>query len=270
MAIVGLDSLISALGGTLSVPFYLSSVGSNVAGGYTSNWKKVGTYPIQGATPTTAETCTNSTVGAIRLPTVTTEKLYIAKVDVVASVLSDWILVDRLAHMGGLSGTTYLTAQNVNVDLSTASSAGRCMSDGSDVEWFLEWYSSTGSTGVTWTTTYLDQTNTSRTITQATGSIPASTAASRMIPIFPNPSQTIKAVTSVRLSASTGTAGSFGVTAVKRLCGLTTSIIYAGVILDFGGTGLPEIKSTSCLMFIQKATNATVGTCTGSIQIIKG
>ena len=71
---------------------------------------------------------------------------------------------DRLAHMGGLSGTV-TTAQNVSLALNTLGATNNISNrigdtNYSDVQWWLEWYTATGSTAVTATVavTYNDGT----------------------------------------------------------------------------------------------------------------
>ena len=133
-------------------------------------------------------------------------------------------VVDRLAHIGGLSGTV-TTAQTVGLDLQTLSGTGNLTarigpSNYSDVRWVLEWYAATGATAVTATVnvTYNDGT---------TGNLNAiSLAANRPIYSFQNLNQFIpqnltnryiRAVNTVTLSGTTGTAGNFGVTAMRKL-----------------------------------------------------
>jgi hypothetical protein len=183
------------------------------------------------------------------------------------ATINSHIWYDRLAHMGGLNGTL-TTAQTVGVVLTTAVASGRCLVTGADVEWYLEWYTATGSTAVTATVTYTDQTDTSRTTTV---SIPASTAASRLIRIIPGAGgYYIKSVTSVQLSATTATAGSFGVTAAKRLCGYTIPVANTGIVLDFAGTGFPEVKESACLWLAYLCSTTSTGIVFGQLNIAIG
>jgi len=267
MAITSMETLRRGIANGRVLQLFASSQSTQISGSYTSRWRTSGgVYPVQGATPSTFATPINTTTGALPLPTIGSEKIYIARIELVGSVISNWWVIDRLGHMGGMSGTTYTpTAQTANVTLVTPASTGRCCISGCDVDWFLEFYTATGSTAVTATVSYTDQTDTAgRTCTV---SIPASTAAGRMIQIVPNADQYIKSVQTVTLSASTGTAGSFGVTAVKKLFGFSVPIASTAVILDAFGTGLPEVKQSSCISFMQMPLTTSSGTMTGNITL---
>jgi len=105
---------------------------------------------------------------------------------------------DRLAHMGGLNGTL-TTAQTVGVDVSvSALDSRRGDSSYSDVQWWLEWYTATGSTAVTATVSYTNAAGVSGKTT--TVYIAASLAASRMLPIIGSGGEFIKSIQSVTLS----------------------------------------------------------------------
>jgi hypothetical protein len=168
--------------------------------------------------------------------------------------------------MGGLSGTV-TTAQSTGAVMTSPVTDGRCSSDYSDVEWYLEWYTATGSTGVTATcaVTYNDASTGTTTVT-----IAASLPAYRMLPIQP-PAGTvgkwIKTVDSVTLSASTGTAGSFGVTAVKRLSSFVSLISNGFYIADFAALSEPKVGANACINAMYWTTTTSTGTSVGSFAI---
>ena len=168
------------------------------------------------------------------------------------------VLADRLGHMGGLSGTV-TSAQTVSGTLTTPSGTGRCASNGSDVLWFLEWYTATGSTGVTATITYTNQSGTSGKTT--TVSIPASTSSDTLIPInvLASGDTSIQSIQSVTLSGSTGTAGNFGVTALKVITTLDArwiNVISYNQLFDHYQLGMPNI-ATGCCPFLYMASGAS-------------
>jgi len=168
------------------------------------------------------------------------------------------VLADRLGHMGGLSGTV-TSAQTVSGTLTTPSGTGRCASNGSDVLWFLEWYTATGSTGVTATISYTNQSGTSGKTT--TVSIPASTSSDTLIPInvLASGDTSIQSIQSVTLSGSTGTAGNFGVTALKVITTLDArwiNVISYNQLFDHYQLGMPSI-ATGCCPFLYTASGAS-------------
>jgi hypothetical protein len=174
------------------------------------------------------------------------------------------ILYDRLAHMGGLSGTS-VAAQTVNVSIPASRGANV---GGEGLEWFLEWYTDTGATGVNCTVSYTDQGDVAgRTVVVA---VPATCRASRLLPIPPNAAQQIKSIQNVTLSASTLAAGSFGVTCARRLgdtaVAVTNQISRAGVF----DLGLPRVYDDACLWLVNLVSTTTTGNANGTLQLIQG
>lgn len=177
------------------------------------------------------------------------------------------VLYDRLAHMGGLSGTIFTpTSQPVNLTIPTGRNAAV---DGSDVELFLEWYSDTGPTGVTATVSYTDQTDTSgRTVAV---NLAATNRAGRLYPIPPNAGQFIKSVQSITLNASAGApAGSFGVTVAKRVASTSVATTSLITVRDAFSLGIPEIPTNACLWLAQFCTTTTTGVSNGLLIVGAG
>ena len=266
MALDSIDKLIAGLANSSKMRFYKPSLSNAAAGQLHSLWRSNG-YPTNGVIPTTAAVCTDDTVGSWKLPT-PVGKNYIAKLSAVNSVACQVILFDRLGAMGGLSGVL-TTAQSVNMDVATQAAAGRCEADGGHVLWCLEWYTDTGSTAVTATVTYTNQDDvTGRTTTVA---LAATRRASTLLPILPNTSDIrIKSIQSVQLSATSGTAGNFGVTALVRLAEMPLPIIGVGAIADYASLALPDVTTTSCIMLGIVAATTTTGNLLGSFEVIDG
>ena len=262
-----MDKLIAALGDSYKCRFYKVSVSNRTAGELASLWKLAG-FPTVGVTPTTASYCDSSLVGSWPIPNPGTLQQYIAKMTASSSVIGQLILMDRLAHMGGLSGTL-TTAQTVNLDVVTPASQGRCGADGTGVLWCLEWYTDTGATAVTATITYTNQDDVSgRTTTVA---LAATRRASLLLPILPNTSDLrIKSIQSVQLSATTGTAGNFGVTAMVRQVEVPMPIVGVGTVLDYAQTGLEKISQYSCLFLALVCGSTSTGNILGSFEVVQG
>jgi len=259
-ALAGSDN--SGVGGRIryNIPSFTTA-----AGGIYSSWMQANKYQGTPTAPTSAAYCTQTTVGS--LGTFTDPgaggTLRILGWDHYTGSSGNFMIYDRLSHMGGLSGTS-VAEQTVNLDIATPAAGGRCLTTGADVEWFLEWYVATGSTAVTATIKYTNQAGTQHQTT--TVSIPASTPAYRLIPItaLSGTDTSIEVVESVTLSASTLTAGNFGVTAGKRLStGYTSAAV--GINFDFVGTGMSKVGSDACLWIVDVAYTTTSGLWVGYI-----
>ena len=277
MTISTRDQLIDGLGNNSSrMVLDKASIASQAAGNYVSLWRATG-QPGQGAIPAAAAVCNNAQVGAIGFTQQTAPATsYGAYLEMATSNSAMTVEIhDRLAHMGGLVGN--LTgAQTVNLDLNSLSADNLVERKGdsnySDVQWWLEWYTATGSTAVTATVavTYNDGTT-------GTLSVPlaATRPASLMIALngyMPAAAagKFIRAVTSVTLSATTGTAGSFGVTATRPRMAIGCPIANFKFVADWAALGLPEIYNSSCLFPIVITNTSSSGTVRGGGKIAHG
>lgn len=277
MTISTRDQLIDGLGNNSSrLIIDKASIASQAAGTYVSLWRATG-QPGQGAIPAAAAVCNNTLTGAIgftqQTAPATSYGAYLEAATGNAAMTLE--IHDRLAHMGGLSGTL-TTAQTVGIDFSALSSNNLAERIGdnnySDIQWWLEWYTATGSTAVTATVnvTYNDGT---------TGSLSASLAATRpasfMLPLnglIPSAAagKFIRGITSVQLSATSGTAGSFGVTATRPRMTIGCPIANHKFVADWAALGLPEIYNSSCLFPVVLTSTTTSGTVRGGGKIAHG
>ena len=277
MAISTLDGIVNALGNNSSrIVLDKASIASQGAGTFVSLWRATG-QPGQGAIPGAAAVCNNTTVGGVgftqqTLPA-TSYGAYFEAATGNASMTVE--IHDRLAHMGGLNGTL-TTAQTVGIDFSALSSdnMGARIGDAnySDIQWWLEWYTATGATAVTATVavTYNDATTGTLSVALA-----ATRPASLMIPLnglipAAGAGKYIRAITTVTLSATTATAGSFGVTATRPRLAIGTPIANYKVTADWAALGMPEIFNGSCLFPIVLTSTTSSGTVRGGGKIAHG
>jgi len=270
--IVTRDEIVAALANAITLPVIKASIATQGAGGWSSLWRATGT-PAQGAIPGAAAVCTDALLGSLgAIPTPTggqrNAALRVAMASGSAGPLV--LLVDRLAHMGGLSGVTASpTAQTVDVDISSLAGT-RCAADYSDVTWWLEIYSDIGTTARVATVAYTDSGGGSRTTTVALGGASPLNQDSRCFPIIPAAATPlpIESVQSVTLDASTGTAGSFGVTATREIAPLALPPVanYAD-LYDWARLGAPSVHADACLSFMQLCTTTSTGALTGSVAI---
>ena len=80
----------------------------------------------------------------------------------------------------------------------------------------------------------------------------------------------IRDIDSVTLSATTGTAGSFGFTATRPRMTMPLPLANKMEIFDWAQLGLPEILNSSCLFPVQLATTNTTGNVRGGGKICHG
>lgn len=230
-----------------------------VAGRGCSLWRYDG-MPAGGATPTVGEIPTRTTAGAVPFsaPGGARDK-HLISAAIAPLVAGVFVLYDRLFHIGGLSGVV-TTAQTVQGTTPTPALTRNTGGAGNFA--FYEVYSLLGTTSTTLTMTYTDQDgNTGRTSAiniGATG-FREETRAQR-IPLAAGDSG-IRAIASVQLTASTGTAGNFGITIARPLAVIPVG--SAGVMgwRDYttGLPGIPMIDPNACLslLFIPGTATAT-------------
>ena len=279
MTITSRDQLIDAMGNSSS-RFILdkASIASQAAGSYVSMWRATG-QPGQGAVPTTAAVCTTALTGAMGFAQQTAPATsYGAYMEVVTSNSAMTVEIhDRIAHMGGLNGTL-TTAQTVGIDLSpllSTSNVEARIGDAnySDVQWWLEWYTATGSTAATATVavTYDDGTSGNLTALSLAATRPASFMVSlnALIPAASS-GKYIRAVNTVTLSVTTGTAGSFGVTATRIRMASMCPVANLKTISNWADLGFPAIRNSACLFPVVLTSTTSSGTLRGGGKIIHG
>jgi hypothetical protein len=269
------DKVAAALGNSAqTLLLNKASVATQGTGGFSSLWRATG-IPGQAAIPGAAAVCNKSLTGAFAFANPTGGALsYLGQAFINAANASmTFMLHDRLAHMGGLVGNV-ATSQTANVDVSGSSdnlANRRGASDYSNVEWWLEIYTSIGTTAVTATVTYTNAAGTSgRTTTLSFGGASPLNQAGRMFPIIGQGGEFIRSVQSVQLSATTGTAGSFGVTATRRRAAIKTGPAFLSEERDWGLLGLAQIHDDSCLFHIAICGTTSTGAVYGGYTLIQG
>ena len=153
------------------------------------------------------------------------------------------MLYDRLLQNGGLSGTN-TSAQTVGGTL-TRNTGG----EGNQI--WAEIYTLIGTTATTITASYTNQAGVSGRTTKAVAiGGTGNREAERMLPLPLQDGDTgVQAVASATLAATTGTAGSFGITVVRPLGLGLISAAALGYWRDYvaGLPGLPLIDPDACL-----------------------
>ncbi len=270
------NELMAALGNNSSrIVIDKATIASQGAGTFVSMWRATG-QPGQGAIPTTAAVCDNALLGSFGFTQQTAPTTsYAAYAYAVSSNAAMVVEIhDRLMHMGGLVGNV-ATAQTVNLDVYANLATGNLTNrigdaDFGDIQWWLEWYTATGSTAVTATVnvTYDDASTGNLTGVALAATRPASFMAplNSYIPAAQSGLH-IRDVNTVTLSATTGTAGNFGVTATKPRLTMPLLLANKTEVFDWSALGLPEISNASCLFPLVLTSTTSTGTLRGGGKI---
>jgi len=264
MAISNMDQLVAALAAAQHKRFYKTSTIAKAAGTWVSFWKVAG-EPGAGSNPATGtgEAPTSSTQGAIPWANPSGANIaYLARLQAMGTTQSGiLVLADRLFHVSGLVGNV-ATVQNVNSVALT-----RPDSTGDNNELWIEWYTATGSSQVNITIAYTNQAGNASTTTIAFYAAPI---AGQMIPVALAAGDTgVRSIQSVQLSATTGTAGNFGLTILRRLGEIFMPVVASGDTLDAFALGMPQLDANSCLFLFMLANATTTGDMKGGVAIIQ-
>lgn len=272
------DQLIDALANNSSRIVIDKAIIANAAAGqYHSLWRATG-QPGQGAIPTAAANCSQSTTGCLTFSQQTDPtKSYLAYLEATCSNSATTLEVhDRLMHMGGLNGTL-TTAQTVGIDFNgvTADNMAERIGDAnySDIQWWLEWYTDTGATVVAATVAVTYSDGTTGNLTGV--GLAATRRASFMQPLnglIPAAAsgKFIRAVNTVTLSATTGTAGNFGVTATRLRGTLFMPIANAKYGADWASLPISTIPNSACPFIAVLASTSNTGLLRGGGKIAHG
>ena len=272
------DQLIDALANNSSrIVIDKASIANAAAGQYHSLWRATG-QPGPGAIPTAAANCNQSTTGCLTFSQQTAPtKSYLAYLEAASSNSAMTVEVhDRLMHMGGLNGTL-ATAQTVGMDFNGVAADNMVERIGdsnySDVQWWLEWYTDTGATVVTATVavTYSDGTTGNLTGVSLAATRRASFMQS-LNGLIPTAAagKFIRSVNTVTLSATTGTAGNFGVTATRLRGTLFIPIANAKFSADWANLPINTIPNSACPFIVMLSSTSSTGTLRGGGKIAHG
>lgn len=272
MTIETRDQLINALGNnSIRIVIDKASLSNAVAGQFFSLWTASG-VPGAGVAPGASPlVATKDTVGCLGFsnPVAPRRSYYAWQTLLTSNSATSVEIHDRLAHVSGLSGTVTGAQGSLSLVTTDPGIARLGASDYSDVSWWLEVYTQMGSTAVNATVnvTYNDD---------STGNLVAFTlsATPRVGRAYPLTSASagkfIKAVNSVTLSASTGTAGNFGITATRQRTAVVTGVANKLEVFDWAQLGLPEIADDACLAFIVPCSTTSTGLVRGQGKIAQG
>lgn len=271
MAITTIDGLVAA--GKQLRGFLKASATSEGAGTWHSLWLIAG-VPGAGATPPaftagSGYTCTRTTQGALAFTNPVSANSHLMAVNGSGSTAGELILYDRLWTCSGFV-TNSVAAQNVTTPGTIPSRDGAGAANGDDVELWLEVYTAPGATGATWTVSYTNEAGTAGRSATYTHPANAETVGQMMPMLLQAGDKGVRAVASFTCSISSGTAGSIGITLLRRLAVIPMPVINVGAVIDWGALGLPRIYDDSCLAFQVLCTATNTGIWTGQVAIAQG
>lgn len=269
MAITTMDQIAAGLAAAPVSDIYCPSV-TNVGGGYVNLQRAAVTASGQMAIPAAASAggtlhvAGQAGFGNLPDPTGGASR-YLAQASLTFTTAGSILFYDRVWSCSGLNGTL-TTAQTVT----GFPTLTRPDANGTGLEIWIECYTATGSTAVNVTVQYTNSAGVSGRNTVAVAHI-TSMPANRMYRV---PLQSgdvgVNSIQSVTLSATTGTAGNFGVTLMKKICVVGCAVPNVPVTYDFAALGLPIIQNATALNAIHQATTTSSGIILGNLTFIDG
>lgn len=260
-----MDTLIAGLNAGEIRSYSKASV-TQTAGRFASMWTATG-IPAAGSAAGSAAgaACTKATAGAIPFSNTASGYNYLARLFAQSANPCTIVIYDRLLHTSALVGNLN-TAQTVN----SVTLPSRPDTTGANTELWMEVYTALGSTATTITASYTDQSGGSPK-TSGAGVVAGTAQAGYMarIPLATGDGG-VRSVQTVTLAASTGTAGNFGITILRRLAEIYVPAANLSMALDAIALGLPRIYDDACLAVMVCNNTSSTGTVVSGLTIAKG
>lgn len=270
MSLTGLDGWIAAMCAATREQrsFLKASQTSEGAGTFHSLWKAAGNYPGAGSNPP-AYTAgsgyipTEATAGAWPITDPASGSKYLSVIQLGGATVGRVIFYDRVWHCTGFV-TNIITTQSITTPGNVDRPSG-----GAGLEPWVEIYTAPGSTGSTWTLNFTDPLDAANTATYAH---PANAeTAGQLCPMVMAAGCTgVKSPTSFICSISSGTAGSVGITLLKRIAEIAIPIANVGDIASMLKIGLPELATNTCLAAMVMCSATNTGLITGINHYCEG
>lgn len=269
MAITTIAQLQTALATQKMLDWHCTNGGTTVAGTFTNiakiytntygNHANPATYSANGTIHTAAES------GFPNLGKAPTgQKKYLAGATVFSTSPATIYLCDRVWSCSGFDATLF-----TNQSIPSFPALPR-HTTGEGLELWLEIYTGIGSTVSTITITYTNSDGVGgRTTSIANPG--SSLAAGRMVAIPLQAGDSgVRSVQTVALSTSTGTAGNFGLTLIKRLACYSATVSGMDFGYDFEELGMPDVADEAALMLLQMSTGNTTGQAHSQFIFVEG
>lgn len=230
-----------------------------------SLWQYEG-MPSGGATPTIAQIPDRTIIGAMPFTApIASQEKFLISAGITSTVAGIYVLYDRLFHIGGLSATV-TTDQQIQSPSLTRNTGGV-----GNIA-FYEIYSQIGTTSTTLTMTYTNQAGVPGRVSTINIGGTGFREATRIqrIPLALGDTG-IRAIEKIALSASTGTAGNFGITLIQSIS--WQSVSTPGVMgwRDYttGLPGIPSIHPNACLSYLFRVGSNTAPDIFGFLAFVE-
>jgi hypothetical protein len=240
-----------------------------IIGRAASLWTYDGT-PASGAVPTVGAIPDRTTTGALPFLVATGGRdTHLIGASVTPLTAGVYLLYDRLYHIGGLSGTS--TADQTVQDSPASPALTRNTGGEGNIAWY-EVYTLLGATGTTLTMTYTNQAGTgsqTSTINIGATNFREVTRVQR-IPLAAGDTG-IREIEKVKLTATTGTVGNFGITIAQPLAWLPVGAAGTAGWRDYttGLPGIPVPDPDACLALMLIPAAATAPEVWGCIATVE-
>ena len=269
MAITTMDQIAAGLAAAPVVDIFAPSA-TNVAAGFVNLQRAVVTSTGQMAVPAAASAGgtlhSAGQAGFGNLPDpVGGASRYLAQSAITFATAGSLWFYDRVWSCSGFSGTVTAAQAVTSFPVLTRPDV-----NGTGLEIWIECYTATGSTAANITVQYTNSDSVAGRSTVSTAHI-TSMQANRMYRVPLQAGDTgVKSIQSVTLSATTGTAGSFGVTLMRKIAVTGTAIANVPVVNDFAALGMPLVQNGTALNAIHQGTTTSSGIILGVLTFIDG
>jgi hypothetical protein len=246
-------------------PSLMKAAITTSAGKMFSHWVNT---PFAGVAPTTAAICDANTVGAMPW-SVPGLAAWIKSAYFGHMSWGAYLIVDRLSHQGGLDATV-TTEQTTNLPTAALTR----FTSGLGVMMALEIYTQIGATVTTVSCRYTNEAGTGGRVTPLVSFGATGERLPNQMMLMPLQSgdQGVRSVQGVTVTATTGTAGAFGVTLFKPLAMFQAPQLLEQMAWDNVkdmGCFFEPVPTDACLAIIQSAGDTTSGHLDGGMELIK-
>jgi hypothetical protein len=241
---------------------------TTVAGRMYSSWILA---PQAGLIPSTSAATDRNTIGGLGQQNATGTQFF-AQVVTNCAQNGTVILIDRLAHQGGLSGIVSISAQTTNLPTTALT---RYTGSYVGVMAAVEIYTAVGATAAFISGSYTNQAGQAgRTFVTTSFGATGFNAVSRFIILPLQQGDTgVRSVQSVVLSTSTATAGNFGVTLFKPIAVWSMQQLNGqqqlfDAIMS-NGMQLEQIQNNACLHYLYVMSGISTGVYMSGLRFIE-
>lgn len=269
MAIDTRDKLIAALAAGQVFDFYRLSLTAEAVPSFHSLWMGTGN-PAAGATAAAYNEGSgyipdNTTLGGLQQTNAVSGDNKLLQMSMSGSTAGKLILYDRVWTCSGL---TTNGSNPTTLNITTPGNITR-PADWLGLQIWGEVYGAPGATGSVWTVAYVDSADGAQT---AAYTHPANAESVGQMFRFVQlrPDLGVKSITSLTTTVASGTAGSIGITVLKKLAEFPNTLINTGDTLDAFFLGMPTIPASACLAFMCVDSAPNTGIWSGSLVIGSG